>query len=287
MTTAPPPRVPVPPMTLAQVEQVYAKWLGDHDLVPLRTVLAAVTANLIMGSNEPVWIMVVGGSGFGKTETIAPLAALPLVHMASSISSEGGALLSATPKRDTTKGATGGLLAQIGSRGLLVLKDFTTILSMNRDARAQIIAAFREIADGRWERSVGTDGGRKLVWEGKIGIVAAATAAIDNAHTVLSEMGSRFTFVRMGETEEARRSRSARSRTSATRPRCERSCRTHTEVSSSAASFNRHWRSTTRSGTRSSQRRICPAWRGHQSRAITGGRSSTSVTARLPLGWSR
>jgi hypothetical protein len=198
---APPPRVPVPPMTLAQVEQVYAKWLGDHDLVPLRTVLAAVTANLIMGSDEPVWIMVVGGSGFGKTETIAPLSALPLVHLASSISSE-GALLSATPKRDKTKGATGGLLAQIGNRGLLVLKDFTTILSMNRDARAQIIAAFREIADGRWERSVGTDGGRKLVWEGKIGMVAAATAAIDNAHAVLSEMGSRFTFVRMGETEE-------------------------------------------------------------------------------------
>jgi hypothetical protein len=103
---APQPRVPVPPMTLAQVEQVHAKWLGDHDLVPLRTVLAAVTANLIMGSNEPVWIMVVGGSGFGKTETIAPLSALPLVHMASSISSE-GALLSATPKRDKTKGATG------------------------------------------------------------------------------------------------------------------------------------------------------------------------------------
>ena len=154
-----------------------------------------------MGSDEPVWIMVVGGSGFGKTETIAPLSALPLVHMASSISSE-GALLSATPKRDKTKGATGGMLAQIGSRGLLVLKDFTTILSMNRDARAQIIAAFREIADGRWERSVGTDGGRKLVWEGKIGMVAAATAAIDNAHAVLSEMGSRFTFVRMGETEE-------------------------------------------------------------------------------------
>src|SRR4029453_10585573 len=42
----------------------------------------------------------------------------------------------------------------------------------------------------------------KLVWEGKIGMVAAATAAIDNAHTVLSEMGSRFTFVRMGEDEE-------------------------------------------------------------------------------------
>ena len=66
--------------------------------------------------------------------------------MASSISSE-GALLSATPKREKAKNATGGLLAQIGERRL-VIEDFTTILSMNRDARAQIIAAFREIADG-------------------------------------------------------------------------------------------------------------------------------------------
>ena len=33
-------------------------------------------------------------------------------------------------------------------------------------------------------------------------MVAVATAAIDNAHAVLSEMGSHFTFVPMGETEE-------------------------------------------------------------------------------------
>jgi len=96
---AAPPRVPVAPMTLAQVEKIYAKWLGDHDLVPLRTALAVYAANMIMGSEKPVWLMVVGGSGFGKTETIAPLSALPQVHMASSISSE-GALLSATPRRE-------------------------------------------------------------------------------------------------------------------------------------------------------------------------------------------
>jgi hypothetical protein len=283
---APQPRVPVPPMTLAQVEQVYAKWLGDHDLVPLRTVLAAVTANLIMGSNEPVWIMVVGGSGFGKTETIAPLSALPLVHMASSISSE-GALLSATPKRDKAKGATGGLLAQIGSRGLLVLKDFTTILSMNRDARAQIIAAFREIADGRWERSVGTDGGRKLVWEGKIGMVAAATAAIDNAHTVLSEMGSRFTFVRMGETEEgteiAQRALANVGHEAQMRKELSDAYRNLLET----GSFNRRSRSTTRSSTRSSLWPTCPASQDHQSHAIIGGRSSTSATAKPQPAWSR
>jgi hypothetical protein len=63
---APPPRVPVPPMTLEQVEKIYSKWLGDHDLVPLRTALAVYAANMIVESEEPVWLMVVGGSGFGR-----------------------------------------------------------------------------------------------------------------------------------------------------------------------------------------------------------------------------
>ena len=63
-------------------------------------------------------------------------------------------------KRERAKDATGGLLRRLGARGLLVIKDVTSILSMNRDTRAALLAALREIHDGRWERNVGTDGGR-------------------------------------------------------------------------------------------------------------------------------
>jgi hypothetical protein len=48
----------------------------------------------------------------------------------------GSAASGATPKRDKTKGATGGMLAQIGSRGLRVLKDFTTILFKQPEGQA-------------------------------------------------------------------------------------------------------------------------------------------------------
>ena len=45
---------------------------------------------------------------------------------------------------------------------------------MNRDARAAVLAALREVYDGSWTRHVGTDGGRTLSWEGRSASSAAA-----------------------------------------------------------------------------------------------------------------
>lgn len=48
---------------------------------------------------------------------------------------------------------------------MLVIKDFTTILSMDRNVRAEVMAALREVYDGRYQRNVGTDGGKTLTWK--------------------------------------------------------------------------------------------------------------------------
>jgi hypothetical protein len=117
----------------------------------------------------------------------------------STISSD-GALLSGSPRRDKAKDATGGLLRALGSRGVLVIKDMTSILSMNRDARGSVLAAFREIHDGRWQRHVGTDGGRTLDWSGRIAVIGAVTTAWDRAHDVIASMGDRFVILRMDST---------------------------------------------------------------------------------------
>ena len=63
---------------------------------------------------------------------------------------------------------------------MLVIKDFTSILSMDRNMRGSVLAALREIYDGHWERNVGTDGGQTLTWEGRITVVAAVTTAWDS-----------------------------------------------------------------------------------------------------------
>lgn len=173
---------------------VFHRWLGaEYDTGSLDAVLAVSACERLDG--DPPWLLVISGSGNAKTETVCALAGVG-AHITSTITSE-GALLSATPGRDKAKAATGGLLRKIGDSGLLVVKDFTSILSMNRDMRASVLAALREVYDGRWERNVGVDGGKTLTWTGRIVLIGATTTAYDAAHSVIAAMGDRFALVRV------------------------------------------------------------------------------------------
>ena len=193
-----PTREAVRSYTLAEVHEVFRRWLGDeYDLDAIDAVLATAAAERLNG--DPLWLLLVSGSGNAKTETVQPLEAVGAV-VTSTITSD-GALLSGTPKRQSAPGATGGLLRKLGDRGLLVIKDVTSILSMNRDTRATVLAAIRDIDDGRWERNVGTDGGRSLTWTGRIAVVGAVTTAWDRAHDVIAAMGDRFVILRMDSTQ--------------------------------------------------------------------------------------
>jgi hypothetical protein len=193
--TTPPESKPVDPTTVCEAEALFVRWLEMKDLIPLRAVLAAVAAHRRGG--DPCDLMVVGGSGSTKTVLVDALSTVPGVIGCSHITGE-AALLSGTSKKERAADATGGLLRQVGSDGILALKDFTTILSMNRDARAQLLAAMREVHDGYWARNVGADGGRRLEWKGRCSMVAASTTAIDTAHAVLASLGNRFFLVRTG-----------------------------------------------------------------------------------------
>lgn len=194
-----PPHEPGQP--LADVHRVFLRWLGkDYDLGALDAVLATAAAEQLGG--DPCWLLIVSGSGAAKTETIMPLLGFGAT-VVSTISGP-GALLSGTSEKDRAKDATGGLLRAVGRRGILVIKDFTSILSMDRHARAEVLAALREIYDGRWHRDVGSDGGRTLKWSGRLVVIGAVTTAWDSAHAVVSTMGDRFVLVRI-ESKENRR----------------------------------------------------------------------------------
>ncbi|MDP3712571.1 MAG: ArsR family transcriptional regulator [Mycobacteriales bacterium] len=179
---------------LQRCREVFVRWLGEsYDLLALDAVLAAAAVEQLDG--DPVWLLLVSGSGNAKTETVSALLGAG-AHVTSTITSE-GALLSATSNKEKAKDATGGLLRKIGASGVLVVKDVTSILSMNRDSRAAVLAALREVYDGRWERNVGTDGGKTLTWTGRIVLVGAVTTAYDAAHAVIAAMGDRFALVRV------------------------------------------------------------------------------------------
>ena len=80
-----------------------------------------------------MWLLIVSGSGATKTETVVMLCDEydDTVRDVSSISSI-GALISASAAKDRTANATGGILKELEPRGLLILKDVTSILAMRR-----------------------------------------------------------------------------------------------------------------------------------------------------------
>ncbi|MFF4270147.1 hypothetical protein [Streptomyces sp. NPDC001536] len=179
---------------LQDVHDTFRKWLGkDYDLDALDAILATAAVEQLGG--DPCWLLVVSGSGAAKTESVMPLAGIG-AHIVSTITGE-AALISGTAEKEKAKDAHGGLLRKIGERGILVIKDVTSILSMNRDARAAVLAALREIYDGRWDREIGQDGGKTLTWKGRLVVIGAVTTAWDSAHSVISTMGDRFVLVRM------------------------------------------------------------------------------------------
>ena len=188
---------------LASAHNVFRQWLGDeYELATLDTMLAVVAAERLSG--DPAWLLIISGSGNSKTETVQTLTAIN-AQVVSTITSE-GALLSASDSKSVNKGdkskkpkssgATGGLLRKIGERGILVIKDVASILSSDRNVRAAIMAALREIHDGHWVRHVGSGGGRTLEWRGRIVVVGACTTAWDQAHTAIASMGDRFVLIR-------------------------------------------------------------------------------------------
>jgi hypothetical protein len=182
-------------VSLEEARDVFRGWLHLPDTGALDVVLGTIAANRLAG--DPVWTLLVGPPGGGKSELLTAISTLDDTHPAGTLTE--AALLSGTPKREKASDAKGGLLRVIGEQGIIVCKDFGSVLSMNRDARAAVLGALREVYDGSWTRHVGTDGGRTLAWAGRVGLVGGCTPTIDRHHAVMGAMGERFTLYRLPE----------------------------------------------------------------------------------------
>jgi hypothetical protein len=77
----------------------------------------------------------------------------------------------------------------------LTLKDFTTVLTMHRDKRGEILAQLREIYDGHYRKEFGN--AKVVDWTGKLGLVAGVTPIIDTYTSVTQVLGERFLLYRL------------------------------------------------------------------------------------------
>jgi hypothetical protein len=200
------PSLPEPsPRTLGDTLKAFHGWLHLDDIAPVLAVAAAIVANRAAG--DPVWLLVVGPPSGGKTEIISSAASLPYMIKAATITE--AALLSGTASRERAANATGGLLRMVGEFGILLCKDFTSVLAQNRDTAKAAMGALREIYDGSWDRPVGTDGGRVLSWSGKCGLVGGVTPSLDRYSAMINALGDRFLLLRLPDVSAAEQAASA------------------------------------------------------------------------------
>jgi hypothetical protein len=186
---------------LAALVDSFQQHLHLPDPAPLYAVIGTIVANALPGA--PVWMMLVGPPSCGGTELIWPVRKLRsrqwnVVHC-EKITGE-PALLSAVPQRLHSRRATGGLMRQIGTFGILLIKDFTSVLVRKDEKRKELMGCFRDVYDGHWTRQVGGEGGYGIPWTGKMGFLTKCTPKIDTHHSVNSSMGERFVFYRFAST---------------------------------------------------------------------------------------
>src|SRR5262249_12910830 len=136
----PPPSTKPPPASTSPIEDaraVFEKWLILPSPIPFYAMVSTVAANKLPGI--PVWLGLVAPPSSAKTEMLNSLGVLPHVQLTGTLTE--AALLSGVPKKQQATSAKGGLLREIGAFGILLLKDFGTILSMHPENKAKLLAA--------------------------------------------------------------------------------------------------------------------------------------------------
>lgn len=185
--------VPLPVVgTLDELLEVFRGWLYLPDARSVEVSLATYVAHQRPG--EPLWVHLVGASGGGKTEPIRALAAMPDAYMLSKLTPQtfiSG--LSGKPRAS--------LLTRLkeDDKSFIIMKDFTSILSMNRDNQRELLADLREIYDGEIHKDFGSAVSEH--WKGRLGLLCGVTPAMDTARKVNEIMGERFLYYRLPDAD--------------------------------------------------------------------------------------
>lgn len=188
---------------LEYLVRVFKRYLYLSSNVQLHATLCGYVANLLPG--RPVWLLLVGPPSCGGTTFLSSLNGLPGITSAGDISL--GGLLSASSKKDKSKASTGGILMELANRyngdkwGVLLAKEFNSVLGLDQQEKKKVLNAFREIYDGSWDRNKGVDGGVHLHWQGKAGFLAKCNESIDAERQTMAAMGDRFIYCRFDTTD--------------------------------------------------------------------------------------
>jgi len=183
------------PMITAKLREFFV--LVDEGIVEL--VISTFISNRLSTVNSPVWLLLVAESSGGKTEIIDMFSKLSqdqykLAYHISDMSPQ----TFISGMNNSTKETS--LLHKINGR-MIFIKDFTTLLQKNKEARREILSQFREIYDGEFNKDFGT--GKSVHWKGRIGVIAGLTPPAMEMMSQYAGMGERFVAYYMDQPSDA------------------------------------------------------------------------------------
>jgi len=169
------------PISYDEYEKIIHQWMLIADTGILKLLAAIVIANRLKG-HDAVWVMLIGPSGGGKSELLNMMLDVSDIYPVSLITPN-TFLSGMYGDRDTS------LLPKVNGK-ILMFKDWTNILSQQKDNKIQVLGQLREIYDGYMKKAFGN--GKVVEWRGKVGVLAGVTPAVDLAQQMNSTLGERF-----------------------------------------------------------------------------------------------
>lgn len=186
--------------TVLDAVRAYLDVAPGEETFILATLAAAVSKALT--DEDPLWLMIVGVPGAGKTEAIRLLDDVA-DRRVDELTRAG--LLSRAPGK-TAKPV--GLLKRIPAEALVTISDFSTVVTMgDREARARMFGMLRVVYDGHVYRGIGGEpasDGDELEWSGHLTLIAGATPAVDTHTSFEGALGERWITIRLPESDAQR-----------------------------------------------------------------------------------
>lgn len=187
-------------MNLQELKNLYKSVFYIEEDMILDVIVATAIATKMPG--DPIWVQIIGGPSSGKSELVTILDKVPFVFPISNMTEN--TFLSNMKLGD---GKEASLLHEIGSSGMITMKDYTSILAMRAEKREIIVSQMREIYDGHLTKRAGN--GKSEEWHGKINWIGAVTESVYLAEAESAGMGRRTINYIMPEQDRIKTLRAA------------------------------------------------------------------------------
>jgi len=180
----------------AKIEHLVQANYENPDIEAVKVTLACMAAHRLV-EYQPAWLMLIAPSGSMKTEILRTLDGLPGVSLVDELT-ENTMISGKVDDPWRLRQGSPSFLHRMGNEGVLILADFSTILSMDPRKMRTILAQFRRLYDGDYAREFGTaDNLEDRRWKGRLTVLAGCTPDIDRHHGAFQSLGERFSRVRL------------------------------------------------------------------------------------------